>query len=40
VQEARTAFDRGEYLDAQALLETTRTKLDESVRILESGGRK
>jgi flagellar hook-basal body complex protein FliE len=40
VQEARTAFDNGEYLDAQALLETTRTKLDESVRILESAGRK
>ena len=40
VQEARTAFDHGEYLDAQALLTTTRGKLDESVRILSNAGRK
>jgi hypothetical protein len=40
VQEARTAFDHGEYLDARELLTATRTKLDESVRILEGAGRK
>ena len=40
VQEARTAFDNGDYLDAQRLLATTRTTLDENVRILEGAGRK
>ena len=40
VQDARAAFDHGDYLDAQSLLTTSRTKLDDSVRILESAGRK
>jgi len=40
VQEARTAFDHGDYLDAQSLLTTTRTKLGDSVRVLESFGKK
>ena len=40
VQEARTAFDQGDYLNAGDLLTKTRTRLDESVRNFEaaSGG--
>jgi len=37
VQEARTAFDKGDYLDAQDLLAKTREGLDESVKILNGG---
>ena len=40
VQEARTAFDHDDYLDAQGLLTTTRTKLEEAVRILTDPRRK
>ena len=40
VQEARTAFEKGDYLDAGELLEKTRTRLDNSVRILEGAGRR
>jgi hypothetical protein len=40
VQEARTAFEKGDYLDAGELLEKTRTRLEASVRILEGTGRR
>ena len=40
VQEARAAFDRGDYLDAGELLTKTRTRLDDSVRILGTPPRK
>ncbi len=40
VQEARTAFDKGDYLEAGDLLTKTRTRLDDSVRILDASGRK
>jgi hypothetical protein len=40
VQEARTKFDSGDYLDAGTLLTKTRAELDESVRILEGAARK
>ncbi len=40
VQEARTKFDSGDYLDAGELLTKTRAELDESVRILDGAGRK
>ena len=40
VQEARTAFDKGDYLDAGELLTKTRTRLDDSVRILDTPPRK
>ncbi len=40
VQEARTAFDDGDYLRAGELLKKTRAGLDESVRILNGVSRK
>jgi len=40
VQDARSAFDHGDYLNAQSLLMVSRTKLDDSVRNLESFGKK
>ena len=38
VQEARTAFDNGEYLDAEKLLVASTVKLSESVLALETAG--
>jgi hypothetical protein len=40
VQEARTAFDRGDYLNAGEVLTKTRTRLDESVRNFDAVGKK
>jgi hypothetical protein len=40
VQEARAAFDKGDYLDAGEVLTKTRARLDDSVRILDAAGRK
>jgi hypothetical protein len=40
VQEARTAFDKGDYLNAGDVLTKTRARLDDSVRNFESTGRK
>ena len=38
VQEARTAFDNGEYLDAQKLLVASTLRLSDSVLALDSAG--
>jgi hypothetical protein len=40
VQEARTAFDKGDYLDAADLLAKSRVRLDESAKILNGPARK